>query len=778
LNDNSHADTYGSFTSLGESSNKVTINFDNSIYQQFNVYNGLNFIVDNTIVNNGGLQYSFSINQNDIENLSITNTSFNNVLRNSALILETRGSGVNTTPIISNCAFNSCSTTVIRLAQIPEIIISNNTIDLEPNSLGIYLVNNGNVEISDCIFTGGEKGIETYSIVPEGLTIIDDLLCDLIIEQCTFEPSATFGLLVTTTAIGIAGNNFFNSVTINGNHILNYDIGISINNFLRFRSAPIITNNVMIGKSGGAILSPSPLGIQLSNGNEILIGNNSITNFLTGISLNIVTTPYIKENTITAIDISVEPLSGIMAISSHGQIRKNTITHHKYGIELGSSSPNIGANKISDNLEYGIYIGAHSHPHLGESEIGEERYPVTGYNTISNNGLCSPLLPSYSEIYITGASIELSAGCNTISDDRYDPNLHCSYLYLIDGGHMEETIYAEKNYWGEINDHNPEGRFGEEITVVYDGWWNEPCTYDEGAIELELSNSKGQVYDTVYSTGTASDLSDIESRYAAANDYYYHNLYSEAKQEYEGIIQNYGDNTISLEAYNRLYTIANLLSNTPGSFNQLGEFYLQKAESQTDSTMIGTLKHLSDLCLVSAEEYLSAINNFDEIAQQNPNTDIALYRQIDALTTALLLPPDTSLNKGVLGKYSVNSLEDYISKLSELLSTRGKGSIESKEELLPTEYTLYQNYPNPFNPTTTIKYDLPSASDVSLIIYDILGRKVKELVNTKQQVGRYEVQFNASYLSSGVYIYQLIADNPSISSGQGFMSSKKMILLK
>lgn len=101
---------------------------------------------------------------------------------------------------------------------------------------------------------------------------------------------------------------------------------------------------------------------------------------------------------------------------------------------------------------------------------------------------------------------------------------------------------------------------------------------------------------------------------------------------------------------------------------------------------------------------------------------------------------------------------------------RGKSGLESEKELLPTEYTLYQNYPNPFNPTTTIKYDLPNTSDVSLIIYDILGRKVKELVNTKQQAGRYEIQFNASNLASGVYIYQLIADK--------YFSSRKMILLK
>jgi hypothetical protein len=186
--------------------------------------------------------------------------------------------------------------------------------------------------------------------------------------------------------------------------------------------------------------------------------------------------------------------------------------------------------------------------------------------------------------------------------------------------------------------------------------------------------------------------------------------------------------------------------------------------------MIGTLTHLSDLCLVSAEEYITAINKFDEIVQQNPNTDLALYRQIDALTTSLLMPQDSSLNKGTLGKYSVNNLSEYNNKLSELLKTRGKSGLEFEQTLLPTEYTLYQNYPNPFNPITNIKYDLSNATDVSLIIYDILGRKVKELVNNKQQAGRYDVQFDAWNLASGVYIYQLIADK--------YINSKKMILLK
>ncbi|NWG27973.1 MAG: T9SS type A sorting domain-containing protein [Ignavibacteriaceae bacterium] len=89
---------------------------------------------------------------------------------------------------------------------------------------------------------------------------------------------------------------------------------------------------------------------------------------------------------------------------------------------------------------------------------------------------------------------------------------------------------------------------------------------------------------------------------------------------------------------------------------------------------------------------------------------------------------------------------------------------------LPTVYSLMQNYPNPFNPTTIIKYSLPKVSDVKLIVYDILGREVAVLINNQQQPGRYEIKWEASNVSSGIYFYSISAGN--------FQQTKKMILLK
>jgi N-acetylneuraminic acid mutarotase len=94
-----------------------------------------------------------------------------------------------------------------------------------------------------------------------------------------------------------------------------------------------------------------------------------------------------------------------------------------------------------------------------------------------------------------------------------------------------------------------------------------------------------------------------------------------------------------------------------------------------------------------------------------------------------------------------------------------------KDELpIPLVFYLTQNYPNPFNPSTTIKYQLPHRSNVSLKIYDIIGNEIAELVNEEQEVGYYNAEFNAAKLSSGVYFYRLKAGS--------YVETKKMILLK
>ena len=108
-------------------------------------------------------------------------------------------------------------------------------------------------------------------------------------------------------------------------------------------------------------------------------------------------------------------------------------------------------------------------------------------------------------------------------------------------------------------------------------------------------------------------------------------------------------------------------------------------------------------------------------------------------------------------------------------TTNGGVFVNNISNNIPDKFSLYQNYPNPFNPTTKIKFDIPSEgkslkAKVKIVIYDILGKEIQTLVNEKLNPGTYEVTFDGSNFSSGVYFYQL-------RSGE-FIETKKLVLLK
>ena len=88
----------------------------------------------------------------------------------------------------------------------------------------------------------------------------------------------------------------------------------------------------------------------------------------------------------------------------------------------------------------------------------------------------------------------------------------------------------------------------------------------------------------------------------------------------------------------------------------------------------------------------------------------------------------------------------------------------------PSSFNLCQNYPNPFNPTTKIKYQIPGLSKVKLTVYDVLGREVKTLVNEEKSAGNYEVEFDGTNLTSGIYFYKIETEK--------FSDTKKFVLLK
>ncbi|MEJ2613323.1 MAG: T9SS type A sorting domain-containing protein [Ignavibacteriaceae bacterium] len=115
--------------------------------------------------------------------------------------------------------------------------------------------------------------------------------------------------------------------------------------------------------------------------------------------------------------------------------------------------------------------------------------------------------------------------------------------------------------------------------------------------------------------------------------------------------------------------------------------------------------------------------------------------------------------------FSNNNINNLIILTGEKIATG-----VSENQTVVKDFQLYQNYPNPFNPSTNIKFELKENSHVTLSVYNIIGQKVAELINSDLSAGIHTAMFNAANLSSGVYFYELKAGSHS--------SVKKMELLK
>ena len=133
------------------------------------------------------------------------------------------------------------------------------------------------------------------------------------------------------------------------------------------------------------------------------------------------------------------------------------------------------------------------------------------------------------------------------------------------------------------------------------------------------------------------------------------------------------------------------------------------------------------------------------------------------------------INSGLINKYVLSFLINKSGYAFAGISQGGvyRSSVSTTsiiENINPQDYSLSQNYPNPFNPTTIIGYSIPKASFVTLKVYDILGREIATLVNAEKSFGNYNVEFNGSGLSSGIYFYKLQTGD--------YSSVKKMVLIK
>jgi photosystem II stability/assembly factor-like uncharacterized protein len=184
--------------------------------------------------------------------------------------------------------------------------------------------------------------------------------------------------------------------------------------------------------------------------------------------------------------------------------------------------------------------------------------------------------------------------------------------------------------------------------------------------------------------------------------------------------------------------------------------------------------------------YLSSDNgeNWDAVAITNRSSNSIITMPPQTIYVATDSGVYVSYDSGLSGEkinsgltlLSTLSLEVdlnnylYVSTAAGVFRSINPITSVNNSDFLPASFVLSQNYPNPFNPTTVISYQLPVSSDVELKVYDILGNEVATLVDEYKPAGSYEVEWDASHLSSGIYFYQLRTEK--------YIETKKMNLMR
>ncbi|RKY92036.1 MAG: hypothetical protein DRQ13_10800, partial [Ignavibacteriae bacterium] len=589
--------------------------------------------------------------------------------------LRLEGNSVKTDIIIgdeANIIFENATLPKGKWGMISDLTIgAGATLTIEPGT-NLYFYNGSSLNINGTLIAQGTSGenIIFDFINPgsgeedrAGIMVNEDAQAYLI--YCNISNAPTGITANSNCDIFYVGNCSFdnfgsNAIQINGPHT----------------EIPFVVNST---------ISNSSYGITATNLSEIVIDGNIINNTETGIFLSNVTNGHTINNYITS---NQKLMPGIFLESSNGEVRGNTITGHTNGIHLGNSSPDIGANTIYDNLYHGIYVGRGSLPNMVGELFHDPPliYPISGYNNIYENGgyTGGGFDNDGSEIFISNANVLMSKGCNSVVDNRLPGRELINTQLLMNGVGfgLPIVVYAEKNFWGDHPIYPLETRFG-DLIVYYEPIEYQPCPIPDGqsggSEELLVTTSEGEVIDTLYpDSRQPGQLSATEILYAAANTQFLSADYEAAEITYNEVANSSDSLYAKLKAYRRLFELGKLMQKPSVYFNNLYNTYTTLSQSSPDSLSGKIFSQLASLCLIGEEEYVPAIGEFDEIVQQNPGSEEAVYAEIDALTAALLVT-DITLGKTAAGKYLIKNPGDYTNRINSLLKSKF-GSGDKVEE--------------------------------------------------------------------------------------------------
>jgi len=439
----------------------------------------------------------------------------------------------------------------------------------------------------------------------------------------------------------------------------------------------------------------------------------------------------------------------------------NTITSHTDGIILANSFPKIGGNELSNNTQRGLVCEYGSVPDLGQFiEAGEceqmYAYPLSGYNTIHDNG-GEGTDEMNAEIYLDNSSIIMAGGMNALVDD--------GSVAIIAGKCADDPLDLSGNYWGESGYENLTFNLNSSVTyqpevTTYSPFVSTDCPFVINLSTLSFTDTLHRMSNAVPGEG-----GERAERYMAAG------MYDSAYTEYQQMSLTATNDTTAVNTLplRGMYRSGKLTSNKSEQLFLLTQMTDSLLGVVTDTNVFKTLSRLkvymeADNDNLPEAQMLASLNTANTLAPID-----RYHAQTEEMTIALRGTSQNKAMKNDAGTVTTQNKEG----MNALMKRHGNRFTVRKEHKpveAITEYSMTQNYPNPFNSSTVIEYALPKEGLVTITLYDIAGRLVKQLVNEQKSPGRYKTVIESDKLASGVYIYAMRVNEISI--------NKKMVILK
>lgn len=470
------------------------------------------------------------------------------------------------------------------------------------------------------------------------------------------------------------------------------------------------------------------------------------------------------ENVYTYGGAAISMIGGGYATVKNCIIKDNSISHGISIINSGSTAPYLFNNTIRNNTQSGIYI-YHGNAYL--------RYnTITGPSSSNHAGVKSdyfstPLFAAPSGGYEEGWNTIQNGyhglwgiyHCNINAGGRSNGynNTFSNNTYANVRASSYTTIYAKKNWWSP----NPPSR------VITDG---------TSSIDYTPYNSD-QTLTTEDGRKNSSSVSTTGSLLSQARDQMKQKNYQQAFNLYQQIINSKISESEVMLAISDLYFLYKAYS-IPGVLTLLESITSSKENVNEYKPL--ALEVISNLSLYDKSEPDFLLFN-TKLREYSRNTIHELHGIVDLFYYHFNKKEFDEALK-VIESVSEKFLEEDNVKFAQWLinselgiessstSKLGNGITSAEDDSKPKEFRLFGNYPNPFNPTTKISFSIPVQNQVELAVYDVLGRKVAEVINEVLNAGEYDIEFDGSSLASGLYIYKLTSGN--------FTVSKKMMIVK